>query len=101
MSAQWLGPTVCGIKVNGFSTLLPLLYDQVVGLPADLVGLAIMVALVLDAFIDPVIGHLSDQTKSRWGRRQSCTFAAAIPFGLSMNMQWNLPTGVAMARWRA
>lgn len=89
------------IKDNGISTLLPLLYDQAVGLLADLVGLAIMVALVLDAFIVPVIGHLSDQSRSRWGRRHPCTFAAAIPPGLSINMQWNLPTVAAMARWRA
>ena len=77
--AYGFGSIAYGIKDNGFSTLLLLFYNQVIGLRADLVGLAIMIALVLDAFIDPVIGHLSDHTRSRWGRRHPYMYAAAIP----------------------
>lgn len=91
--AYGFGSIAYGIKDNGFSTLLLLFYNQVIGLPADLVGLAIMFALVLDAFIDPVIGHLSDQTKSRWGRRHPFMYAAAIPIGLVYLLLWNPPTG--------
>jgi len=67
--AYGVGSVAYGIKDNGFSTLLLLFYNQVVGLPAQMVGLAVMVALIFDAFVDPLIGHLSDNTRSRWGRR--------------------------------
>ena len=91
--AYGLGSVAYGIKDNGFSTLLLLFYNQVVGLPADLVGLAIMIALVFDAFIDPIIGHLSDQTRTRWGRRHPFMYASAIPVGLLYLLLWNPPRG--------
>ena len=89
--AYGFGSIAYGIKDNGFSTLLLLFYNQVIGLRADLVGLAVMVALVLDAFIDPVIGHLSDHTRSRWGRRHPYMYAAALPIGLLYLLLWNPP----------
>ena len=89
--AYGFGSIAYGIKDNGFSTLLLLFYNQVVGLRAELVGLAIMVALVLDAFIDPVIGHLSDHTRSKWGRRHPFMYAAAVPIGVLYLLLWNPP----------
>ena len=89
--AYGFGSIAYGIKDNGFSTLLLLFYNQVIGLRADLVGASIMVALVLDAFIDPVIGHWSDHTRSRWGRRHPFMYAAAIPIGGLYLLLWNPP----------
>jgi len=50
-----------------------------------------MAALILDAFIDPVIGHLSDQTRSGWGRRHPFMYAAAIPVAVLYLLLWNPP----------
>ena len=69
------------MKDNGFSYFLAFFYAQVVGLPAETVGLAIMLALVIDAFIDPIVGQLSDNTRSRWGRRHPWMYAARHPGG--------------------
>ena len=88
-----LGSIAYGVKDNGFSSLLLLFYNQVIGLPANQVGFAIMVALILDAFIDPVVGHLSDSTRSRWGRRHPFMYAAALPVGLLYLLLWNPPRG--------
>ena len=87
------GSIAYGIKDNGFSTLLLLFYNQVVGLPADIVGLALMIALILDAFVDPVVGHLSDGTRTRWGRRHPFMYAAALPIGVLYLLLWHPPTG--------
>ncbi|MGH6952431.1 MAG: MFS transporter [Vitreimonas sp.] len=87
------GSIAYGIKENGFSTLLLLFYNQVVGLPADMVGLALMIALILDAFVDPVVGHLSDGTRTRWGRRHPFMYAAALPIGVLYLLLWHPPTG--------
>ncbi|RST31139.1 MFS transporter [Sphingomonas ginkgonis] len=90
--AYGFGSVAYGIKDNGFQTLLLLYYNQVVGVPAHLVGLAIMVALVIDAFVDPIVGHLSDHLRSRWGRRHPFMYAAALPVGLLYLLLWNPPT---------
>src|SRR5262245_11133910 len=91
------GSIAYGIKDNGFSTLLLLFYNQVVGLPADMVGLALMIALMLDAFVDPVIGHLSDATRTSWGRRHPFMYAAAVPIGVLYLLLWHPPTGAPAA----
>lgn len=87
------GSVAFGVKDNGFSFFLAFFYAQVLGLPAAKVGLAIMAALVIDAFIDPVLGQLSDNTRSKWGRRHPFMYAAAIPVAVSYLLLWNPPTG--------
>ena len=86
------GSVAFGVKDNGFSYFLAFFYAQVVGLPAQTVGLAIMLALVIDAFIDPIVGQLSDNTRSRWGRRHPWMYAAALPVAISYSLIWNPPT---------
>jgi GPH family glycoside/pentoside/hexuronide:cation symporter len=73
-----IGAIPYGVKINGLIGLLLLYYNQVVGLPALQVSLAIMVAMIADAVFDPVIGQISDNWKSRWGRRHPFMYAAAI-----------------------
>ena len=85
------GSVAFGVKDNGFSYMLLLFYNQVVGLPATLVGLALMIALVWDACIDPLIGQLSDNLRSRWGRRHPFMYAAALPVAISYVALWNPP----------
>ncbi len=86
-----LGSIAFGIKDNGFQTVLLLFYNQVVGLPAQLVGLAILLALFLDAFIDPIVGQISDNIRTPWGRRHPFMYFSAIPLGLSYLLLWNPP----------
>lgn len=85
------GSVAFGVKDNGFSYLLLLFYNQVVGLPAVQVGLALMIALLFDAVLDPFIGHASDNLHSRWGRRHPFMYAAAFPLALSYGALWNPP----------
>lgn len=86
-----LGAVAYGIKDNGFSVFLLLFYNQVVGLPAEQVGFAIMIALFLDALIDPAIGSLSDRTHTRIGRRHPWLYGSALPIALSWVLLWNPP----------
>lgn len=86
------GSIAYGIKDGGFRSLLLIYYNQVIGLPVAKVALAIMVALVIDAFLDPLIGEISDNWRSRWGRRHPFMYAAALPAALSFVMLWFPPT---------
>ncbi len=85
------GSVAFGVKDNGFSYFLLLFYNQVMGLPAPLVGLAALIALLFDACIDPLIGYASDNLRSPWGRRHPFMYAAALPFALSYLALWNPP----------
>ncbi len=91
--AYGFGSVAYGVKDNGFNYFLLLFYSQVVGLDARMVGLAITVALVLDAISDPVVGYWSDNFRSRWGRRHPFMYAAAIPVAAAYFMLWNPPEG--------
>jgi Na+/melibiose symporter-like transporter len=86
-----LGSVAYGVKENGFSYMLLLFYNQVVGLPAGRVGLALMIALVFDAIIDPLIGQFSDNLRTPWGRRHPLMYAAALPLAIAYAAIWNPP----------
>lgn len=91
MTSYGFGAAAYGVKDSGFGTFLLLFYNQVVGVPAATVGLIIMVALIVDAFIDPTVGVLSDRTRSRWGRRHPWMYGAALPIMIGWIALWNPP----------
>jgi GPH family glycoside/pentoside/hexuronide:cation symporter len=86
-----LGAVAYGIKDSGFGTFLLLYYNQVVGVSPSTVGLVIMCALVLDAFIDPAVGFFSDRTRGAWGRRHPWMYASALPIAIGWLLLWNPP----------
>lgn len=85
------GAVANGAKSNGFSYLLLFYYSQVIGLRADLVSLGILIALVFDAVSDPLIGYISDNFHSRWGRRHPFMYASAIPVSIAYYFIWSPP----------
>lgn len=87
-----LGSIAYGVKDNGFSTFLLLYYNQVLGMDAKLVGAALALALILDAFVDPLIGHFSDRTYTRWGRRLPWLYLAPLPLALVWYLMWATAT---------
>jgi GPH family glycoside/pentoside/hexuronide:cation symporter len=78
-----LGQAAEGIKSNAFAAFLLFYYQQVLGLDATLCGLALFLALCVDAVSDPAVGWLSDGTVHRWGRRHPWMLAAPVPLSVS------------------
>ena len=64
-----LGGGVNAVKTDFFDFYLRFFYLTVVGLNPIYTGLALFLALVLDAFTDPLIGSISDRLKTKYGRR--------------------------------
>jgi len=91
--AYGFGSVAYGVKDNGFSYFLLIFYSQVIGVDARLVGLAITVALIVDAISDPVVGYWSDNFRSRWGRRHPFMYASAVPVALTYYLLWDPPAG--------
>ena len=92
---QGLGAMAFGVKDNGFSFFLLIFYNQVLGMDAGLVGLALMLALVFDAVLDPLIGYFSDRTYTKWGRRLPWLYIAPWPLAIMWVILWSPPTGEA------
>lgn len=87
------GAIVNGVKNAAFSTYLMLFYNQVIGVSAAVVGGAIALTLLVDAFVDPLIGRWSDVTRSRWGRRHPFIYASTIPTAFFFTLAWFPPSG--------
>lgn len=90
-----IGAVAYGIKENGFSYLLLIYYNQVLGLSQDLVGAGIFVALLVDAVTDPIVGSASDNLHSRWGRRHPFMYVSALPVALCFFFLWSPPAGLS------
>lgn len=63
------------------------------GMNPALVGLLGALPRLIDAFTDPLMGYISDHTKSRWGRRRPYIFVGAIAVGVVFALLWQLPDG--------
>ena len=85
------GAVAFGVKDSGFSFFLLLYYNQVLGMDAGVVSLALLVALLVDAVVDPILGNLSDRTYSRWGRRLPWLYLAPIPLAFAWIALWSPP----------
>lgn len=77
-----LGMAADGVKNNAFAVFLLFYYQQVIGLHATWTGIALFLALCVDAVTDPIAGVLSDRTRHRWGRRHPWMFAAPVPLSI-------------------
>ena len=83
-----LGPAIAANILVFF--LLPF-FTNVAGLPAGLAGSILMIGKISDAINDPIIGVMSDRTRSRWGRRLPWMLFGAVPFGAIYFLQWIVP----------
>ena len=89
-----LGSTATGILTRSLNAFLLLYYSQVMGMTAAAVATVIMLVTIFDAAVDPIVGHASDNLRSRWGRRHPFMYAAALPTALAFMMLWSPPSGM-------
>ena len=75
--------------IGGMSIVLNL----ALGMNPALVGLLGALPRLIDAFTDPLMGYISDHTRSRWGRRRPYIFGGAIAVGIIYALLWQLPEG--------
>lgn len=89
-----LGQVAEGLKTFSFNLFVLFYYNSVLGLSGSLCGLAIGIALIADAVSDPLMGSISDNFESRWGRRHPFMVAAALPLALAFFALFAPPAGL-------
>ena len=81
--AYGFGQAAEGIKNGAFAVFLFFYYVQVLGLSGTYAGIALGIALMFDAVTDPLAGSLSDNWRSRLGRRHPFMYASALPLAVA------------------
>lgn len=77
----------------GLAQLAMPLFNVGLGLAPALVGMVLMIGRLWDAAINPWMGAISDNTRSRWGRRRPYLFVGAILTGVIYPLVWLAPRG--------
>ena len=98
MLAYGLGDAGTGLAATQLGFYLFPFFICAAGLPAVIAGSLLTVSKVWDALNDPLIGWMSDHTRSRWGPRLPWMLTAALPLGISLTALWWVPPGDTVQR---
>lgn len=82
MLANQMFPAILGI----FMVVLV----QDLGFPGWMWGLIFFAPRIFDAITDPIMGYISDNTKSKWGRRRQYVFLGGLIMGIAYIFMWQL-----------
>lgn len=79
--------------------LVGLMGNISLGLSAFWLGLILIIPRLWDAISDPIIGHLSDNTRTRWGRRRPFILVGGILVAVFFVLMWWIPKGDMVRVW--
>lgn len=90
-----IGAFADAMMANIIWTLAMPIYNVGLGVSATLLGLGLAIPKIFDAFTDPLMGYISDNTRSKWGRRKPYIFIGAIFTGILCAVLWMPPIGLS------
>lgn len=85
------GEVANSLIANGIAGFAMLYYTDALGLSPTWAGWAMFLAILWDGITDPVMGHISDNTRSRFGRRHQYMLLGGIAMVLSFFFIWAVP----------
>lgn len=69
----------------------PIFMTDVVGITPAVAAIALFIGKSWDYINDPLVGYLSDRTRTRWGRRRPFLLFGALPYGVIFALLWWIP----------
>jgi Na+/melibiose symporter and related transporters len=91
LAAFGVGGVPYNLGVESLKNLANPIFNIVLGVNPAVIGTMHMLARFWDAFTDPVMGSISDNSRSRWGRRRPFIAAGAVLSALSFPLIWMVP----------
>lgn len=89
--AYGAGDMGAGLTSNLLAFSFLIFLTNVAGLEPLTAGTVLLIGKIWDAVNDPLVGILSDRTRTRWGRRYPWIALTAIPFGATFYLNWMVP----------
>lgn len=86
-----LGECANSLVMNGIFGFAMLFYTKSLGLDPTWAGLAMSISVFWEAITEPVMGHISDNTRSRWGRRHPYMLVGGLLMALCSYLIWTVP----------
>jgi GPH family glycoside/pentoside/hexuronide:cation symporter len=86
-----VGDGAFSITMNGMNNFAMIFLTQILGLDPKWAALAISVAIFWDAVTDPIMGHISDNTRSQWGKRHPYVLVGGLLSAVSFILFWTVP----------
>ena len=86
-----LGDSAANFVFQSAMMFLMFFYTDVFGIPAAVAGTLFLVARMFDAVTDPVMGAISDRTKTRWGKFRPWVLWTSLPFGIIFLLTYTTP----------
>jgi glycoside/pentoside/hexuronide:cation symporter, GPH family len=86
-----IGSVGANYAIMSINALALPIYNIALGVDPVKLGWAMSLPRVVDAFFDPWLGWVSDNTRSRWGRRKPYIVAGAFPLALLTVLLWIPP----------
>lgn len=93
--AYGIGGVVDILSTIVFINLAYQMFNMELKIPLLYVGIIVIALRLWDGIIDPIMGWISDNTRSRWGRRRPYIFIGAILSGLTYPLIWWYPQGMS------
>lgn len=91
-SAYAVGMFVNNLQAAALPAMVVIL-NLGLGMNPVLVGIIGFIPRIFDAVSDPMMGYISDNTRTRWGRRRPYILIGAILAGIIFALMWQLPPG--------
>ena len=89
--AYGIGDTGFSLTTTIVAAYFAIFLTDVVGVSPGIAAIAIFIGRTWDYFNDPFIGHISDRTRTRWGRRRPFLLLGALPFAIAFMLLWWRP----------
>jgi len=91
MISYSVGECANSLLMNSLLGFAMLYYTDALGLHHSLAGIAMAVAVFWDAVTDPVMGHITDNTRSKFGRRHPYIFLGGVTAIITFVFLWYVP----------
>lgn len=83
------------LVTNGISTFGLLYYTEILHLSPAIAGAALSLSIIWEAVTEPLMGYVSDRTRTRFGARMPWIAAGGLIVALAIYLFWHAPVGLS------